>query len=160
MRRVVPIKQCSSQGTLAYHEGILQIANGQSPRSSHTIFQPVAVSAGTNNSRGLLKDDRVRGMCMKRAYIRKAGYRTYLTVLISFPNFIRMPSSISLTGLRGFSTRSQTEDVWYNISCTGCTPLGFHPQRDLHVGLTFSIRVILWILSQALRKNPGFNKRV
>ena len=90
---------------------------------------------------------------------RKTRHRTYLAVAISLPYFIRVPSFVGLTGLGRFATGSQTKYVRYDISPAGCTSLGFHPQRNLNVGLAFCIWVILRILSQALRRSSGVSQR-
>ena len=90
----------------------------------------------------------------------RTRHRTYLTITVCLPDFIGMPSSFSLTSLGRLPTGSQTEYVRYDISRTGCTSLGLHPQRDLHVWLTFRVRVILRILSQALSRSSDVNKRV
>lgn len=96
---------------------------------------------------------------MRQNTRRETGHRTYLTVCVSLPDFVRVPSPVSLTGLGRFSARSQTEYVRYDISQAGITSLGFHPQRDLYVGLAFCVWIILRILSQALQKCSDVNQR-
>lgn len=143
--------QRSPQKISAYRD-IQQVANDQFPQSSRTVFLPVAISAEIDNNRNLLFRGRsgLETSASKEAHTRRARHRTYLTVFIGLPDFIRVSSSFGLASLGRFSTGPQTEDVRYDISCTGCTSLGLHPQRNLHMGLTFSIRVILRVLSQAL----------
>ena len=96
----------------------------------------------------------------QRGNTQRDKYITYLAIIISLPDFVRMPSSVSLTSLGRFPTGSQAEDVRHNISRTGSSSLGFHPQCDLHVGLTLSIRIILRILSQALEKESEINRNL
>ena len=149
---------------MSAHRGIPQVVNDQFPQSSHTIFQPAAISAGTGSNRDLFSGKKMETGFSDRPSKKHTGRRTrhhtYLTVFISLPDFIRMPSSVSLTGLGGFATRPQTEYVWYDISRTGCASLGFHPQRNLHVGLTLCVWIILRVLSQALQRDPDVNQRV
>jgi hypothetical protein len=45
---------------------------------------------------------------------------------------------------------SRAEDVWNDIAGSDGGIAGLHPERDLHMGLTFGIGVVLGVLAQSL----------
>lgn len=65
-------------------------------------------------------------------------------------NLIRMSRPISLTRLGSFTSRSQTEYVWDDVSSFSRSAFRLHPQRHLYVRLAFSIGVVFWVLAQTL----------